>query len=86
MSRPTRAQRRLFAVLDQLPAATAAQLAADHVQTLTAAAPRHWQCPICFTVRIQTAAPAGWWIVEPFTRVAACQRRSCRRIGGRRNG
>ena len=31
-----------------------------------------WTCPLCWISAVGATAPAGWLIVEPFTRVAAC--------------
>ena len=33
---------------------------------------RRWACPLCGVVVYAEHAPAGWVVVEPFTRVAAC--------------
>lgn len=33
---------------------------------------RRWSCPICGVIVYAKHAPAGWLVVEPFTRVAAC--------------
>lgn len=65
--------RRLYAELDALDPQEAARLAEEHREALAREAGLiQWQCPLCFTTRVQRTAPVGWLIVEPFTRVAAC--------------
>lgn len=46
--------------------------AADVTMQIAVSSTRLWTCPVCWRSYRGTEAPAGWLVVEPFTRVAAC--------------